>query len=386
VRNQTLIGLTLLVIFAAATTLAQSAGDPRPRIDRVDPAEPIVGQSFDIYGDHFGDQQRRWVVYLYQPTRHRDSLTHDLRILEWTNRRVRARLPDAIPASSELPTGTRYVLHIVVPGRLLSSNHLSLFIGNSSRPPNVSRAGQPWIRRIYADTARAELWIYGRSFAVLGRLVNERGVPEGVDVLISGPGLTNRRTTQISNWHDDRVIVWPITRACDPGTYNVQIRTNTDPTHWSNEMSVTLDRAFCRLASRHAGFMHIDGLEVEEWPFTGADVPVQPRPGDLLDIFGKYFDSERGSGLDVLQGSRVVELVRAVHGRAHATEAPVFDVRGRPDRRIGLQWSEDHICVKIPSDLEPDDYLLRILDKSARRSSNTVQLRIVARVIPAPRL
>jgi hypothetical protein len=125
--------------------------------------------------------------------------------------------------------------------------------------------------------------------------------------------------------------------------------------------------------------MHIDGLEVEELPFTGANVPVYPRPGDLLDIFGKYFDSEWVSGLGVFQGSRVVELVRVVHRRAQATEAPVFDVSGRPERRIGLQWSDDHICVKIPADLEPGEYLLSIWDKSARRRSNNVVVRIVPR-------
>ena len=385
-RIRTRIGLCIMLLsLAAANTVAQSAHDPRPRIDRIEPAEPVIGQSFEIHGDHFGDQQRRWVLYLYQPTRQRDSLSHDLRILEWTNQRIRGRLPDAIPASSELPVGTRYVLHIVVPGRLLGSNHLALSISRATRAPNISPAGQPWIRRIYTDTSRAELWIYGRGLCTFGRircggrLVNERGVPEGMQALISGPGPTSRRTTQISNWSDERVIVWPITRACDPGTYKVQIRTDTEPTHWSNEMPITLDRAFCRLRSRpeDRGFMHIDAVELEEWGSPRED-PSDPRPGDLLDIFGKYFNSSELTTAGI-RGNRVVELVRAVRGRAVATEVPVFDVSGRPDRRIGLQWSDDHILVQIPLDLEPDEYLLRIWDKSARRASNNVTVRIVAR-------
>lgn len=380
-RIQRLIGLTGLFIVFAISTVAQSARDPRPRIDRVNPAEPIVGQSFDIHGEHFGDQQRRWVVYLYQPTRHRTSLTYQLRILEWTNLRIRARLPDAIPASSELLRGTRFVLQIVVPGRLLGSNKFYPNIADATRPPDISRAGQPWIRRIYTDRGRAELWIYGRDFSAPG-IVNRRGVPPGVQVLIRGPGPTSRRSTQISSWRSDRVTVWPITRACEPGTYQVQIRIDADPTHWSNEMPVTLDQEFCRLANDHdaRGFMHIDAFELDE--LGARQVPSDlPRPGDWLDIFGKYFDSDWRSDLGVYQGSRVVELVRAVRGRAHATEAPVLDVI-TIQRRQGVQWSDDHICVKIPADLEPDDYLLRIWDKSARRSSNTLTVRIVARFAP----
>lgn len=388
-RIHILVGLTLLLTMLAGTTVnAQSARDPRPRIERIEPAEPIAGQSFDIYGDNFGDEQRRWVLYLYQPTRARETLTHLLQILQWTNQRIRARLPNNIPVSSGLPTGSRYVLHIVVPGRLLQSNHFPLTIARAAEPPNISRAGQPWIGRIYTDTSRAELWIYGHGFGVFGRRGNDRGVPEGVEVLINGPGLASSQSTQISSWHGGRVIIWPLTRACDPGTYRVQIRTGPDQLQLSNEMPVTLGPAFCRQSSRpqDRGFMHIDAVEFEiNPPFNAYENRdrVLPAQGDLLDIFGKFFDNmetTRSGNSHVGQGNRVVELVRVVRGQAQATEAPVFDVRGRPERRIGLQWSDDHICIKIPVDLEPDDYLLRIWDKSARRSSNTVRVRIIARV------
>lgn len=386
-RIHILVGLILLIL-AGTTGRAQSASEPRPRIHRVDPAEPIVGQSFDIYGDNFGAEQRRWVLYLYQPTRSRESLTRQLDILDWTNRRIRARLPNSIPGSSGLPTGSHYALHIVVPGRLLQSNHFPLTVARAAEPPNISRAGQPWIGRIYTDTSRAELWIYGHGFGVFGRRWNDRGVPEGVEVLINGPGLASSQSTQISSWHDGRVIVWPLTRACDPGTYRVQIRTGPDQIQLSNEMPVTLGPAFCRQPSRpqDRGFMHIDAVEFEiNPPFSAYENRdrVLPAQGDLLDIFGKFFDNmetTRYGTFHVGQENRVVELVRVVRGHAQATEIPVFDVRGRPERKIGLQSSDDHICIKIPLDLEPDDYLLRIWDKSASRSSNTVTVRITARV------
>jgi hypothetical protein len=179
------------------------------------------------------------------------------------------------------------------------------------------------------------------------------------------------------DWKGDRLIVALVSR-CEPGTYNAQLRIDPDSVHWTNEMPVTLDGAFCRLSYPEGDFMHIDAVEPQIMLRTGEEPSQYPRPGDWLDIFGRGFDSEWRADLGVRQGRRVVELIRVARGRAQATEAAVLNIY-TVQRRQGVQWSDTHILAEIPRDIEPADYLLSIWDKSTRRRSNNVLVRIVLR-------
>lgn len=394
-RIHTLIGLTILLMaLAPANAVAQSAHDPRPRINRVDPAEPIVGQSFEVYGDHFGSRQGRWVLYLYRPAPNGDTLTYDLSIISWQNQLIRAKLPDGIPASSALPAGTRYRLHIVVRGRLLQSNHFYLSVANATRPAVISRAGEPWIRAIYRDGVREQLWIYGEFPPIPYTGGDARGIPHGIELLIRRPGESTRTPMTIVSWHRKRMVAYTALGCNSSGTNLVEFRTGTNPVHRSNEAPVMLDNIWCWRTSEETGrrFMHIEGVEVEGTP-GGSAPPRYPRPGDWLDIFGTGFGDLWEPELRISEGKRVVELVRGVHGRAQVIEPRALTIiraedPNPPNYRMGdpittrLQWSDFHILVEIPRDIVPDEYIVSVYDKLARRRSNNVRVRIVARESP----
>lgn len=352
-----------------------------PRINRLVPAEPVVGETFEIRGYNLGgsDAQRRWAVYLYQPTRGGESITLQLEIIAWTNEWIRLKLPANIPGSNELPSGTRYGLLLTVPGRSLSSNRI--FPTIQTRSAAISRPGEPWIRAIYRDGLRELLWIYG-DFPPIPYTGGTRGIPNGIELLIrrAAGGEATRTPMAIIDWRSRRMIA-ATGVGCNEGTHMVQFRTGTNPVHRSNEMPVTLDEAWCRrtTAGMERRVMHIEGVEPEAHPYEPT-TPQYPRPGDWLDIFGTGFG-------DVWQPEvRVVELTKVVRGRAQVTEARVLNLmRGLLNETVAAQWSDFHILVEIPRDIEPADYTLSIWDKSARRRSNNVSVRITARVVATSR-
>lgn len=374
-----LVGLSLALLLArAATATAQDAGDPRPKIDHLNPSKPIQGRTFEIHGEHFGKQQGNWVVNLDRPTRQGDLLTFRLRVLEWTDTLIRATLPEEAPPSSALPAKRHYALQIVVPGRLLQSNRVRLTI--DARPVPGAPVGGPTLSRAH-HAARGELWIYGFD---LGYGPNK--LPANAKVTITGPERSRvidgtSIVNSIIYWTDGLIKLWPSWSKA--GDYQIVVQLGDKK---SNEVSILVRPE--QIGGLHPGrvsgrFMHIDdvGLEV-----TNRGTPSRAlRRGASAAIFGKHFDvyrTEKGGFVRrVGQGERVVELVRSVGGRARTVELEVRELDPKKyDTYMDQgtrQWFDDYILVRIPHDLEADDYLLRIWDRDKRQSSNTFKVTIV---------
>lgn len=330
-------------------------------IDSINPANPIQGESFKIMGSGFGDKQGSWVVEVYRVVNRR-YLTYRFPVLRWRADQILVEVPDDIPSNE-------YSVMVRIPNRLRGSNPVRLTIRErttNAPPQSVS----PWIRRAHV-TSQAELWIYGRHFGSVGGGWPP-DIPSGGRVLLKGNGRTEN--LRIIRWGNELVKTWlPV--GCDAGTYQVIVQRRLAQLVESNSMTVVVrpEMAGAAHPGNARGFMHIDSVEPE----------VITR-GTLFTILGSHFDVYRkgksGALKRIGQGDRVVELVDVHRGRARAhvckiwqenpTEVPDYLDQGT------LQWFNDHIIAIAPSELEPGPFLLRILDKSNNRSSNTVRVLI----------
>ena len=335
-------------------------------IDSISPENPVQGESFEIVGSGFGDQQGPWVVEVYRVV-NRQYLVYHFPVLRWRADHILVEVPDDIPINE-------YSVMVRIPNRLRGSNAVRMII--RKRAPNKSpQSVVPWIRRLHV-TSQAELLIYGLNFGQLGGGWPPH-IPQGGRALFTGNGRTE--DLRVIRWLNGLVRV-ELPAGCEPGTYYVVISRGTGRANESNSMSFVLRPEMVGEAhpGSVSGFMRIDSAE-----------PTSIPHGTLFTILGDHFDVYRKGKHDSLirigQGDRVVELVDVYKGRARAhactiveenpAEYPEYLDQGT------LQWFNDHIVAIAPSELEPGRYLLRLLDKSDNRSSNT----IVVKVVKGPR-
>ena len=351
----TIGGILSLLLILSTPVRAQ-------HIDSINPANAVQGESFEILGNGFGDQQGAWVVEVYRVVNRR-YLTYHFPVLRWRADKILVEVPEDIPPDT-------YSLMVRIPNRLRGSNPVPLTIRKRT-PKKTPQRMVPWIRRVHV-TSQAEVWIYGMYFGSVGGGWPPH-IPSGGRVLFTGNGRSE--DLRIIRWGNEVVKAWlPV--GCDPGTYQIIISKGTAQVSESNRLSFVLRPEMVGEAHPGSvrGFMHIDSAE-----------PKTIRRGTLFTILGDHFDVYRKGKHDSLirigQGDRVVELVNVHKGRARAHACTISksnpdwkDPINQPDYldQGTLQWFDDHIIAIAPRELEPGPYILRILDKSDDRSSNTI--------------
>ncbi len=331
------------------------------RIDSLSPSNPTQGETFEIIGEGFGDQQGPWVVEVTRVV-NRQMLFYQFRVLRWKADRILVEVPEDIPSDA-------YTVMVRIPRRLKGSNGVRLIV--RKRAPNPSPDSfVPWIRRAHV-TSQAELWIYGLNFGQI------RGgwppdIPPGGRVILNGNG--RNEDLRIVRWRNELVRVWlPV--GCEAGGYHVVVSKGVARVSKSNSLSFVLRPEMVGEAHPGSveGFMHIESAE-----------PESIARGTIFTILGDHFDvyrkGKKGFLTRIGQGERVVELVDVHKGKARAHACKIKEENpaeypGYLDQGT-LQWFNDHIVAIAPSDLEPGRFLLRILDKSDNRSSNTITVRI----------
>ena len=345
-----------LLMFLSAQGLAQ-------HIDSIDPENPFRGGSITILGNGFADQQGPWRVRVYRIVSRR-SQDFYCSVLSWSSTRIRVEVPADIPADD-------YVLHVCDPEHLTRvSNGIRLAIRErpvNQPPPSMA----PWISRAHV-TVQTELWIYGQHFGAWGG-GTARELPPHARVSLSGNGV--HVNLEVILWRDDVVKAWlPV--HCEPGEYQVAVIKGEQAWNKSNRMSFMVRPEM--VGQEHPGnvpgFMHIDAAR-----------PIPIERGRQFTILGNHFDAYRREANNFLhrigQGRRVVQLVDVHRGRARAHDCAVHSTNPATDPDYldqgNRQWFNDHIIVTAPNDLEPGEFLLRILDREDSRSSNTLVVRVV---------
>jgi hypothetical protein len=337
-----------------------SAKAPAQQILRIYPGNPYQGGSLDIEGSGFANSQGAWRVSLFRIV-NRQVQHHYCSVLSWSTTRIVVEVPADLPPHE-------YVLKLLIPDSLHGSNETTVTVRErpaNQPPPSMA----PWISRAHV-TVQYELWIYGRHF---GFQAGNHGIPTGARAVFYGnQGETDLR---IIEWLDDLVKTWLPPR-CEPGVYEVAIIKGVQAWNRSNRMNVTIRPEM--VGQEHPanvpGFMHIDAAR-----------PLPILRGRQFTILGNHFDVYRREANNFLrrigQGRRVVQLVDVQRGNARAHDCTVFSSNPATDPDYldqgNLQWFDDHIIATAPSDLEPGEFLLRILDRADNRSSNTLAVRVV---------
>ena len=335
---------------------------PAQQILRIYPANPYQGGSLDIEGSGFADPQGPWRVTLYRIVGGR-AQDHFCTVLSWSSTRIVVEVPADIPPNE-------YVLKVIIPNQLGGSNGTTITVRErpaNQPPPSMA----PWISRAHV-TVQHELWIYGRHFGAWGG-GTARELPAHVRVEFSGNGV--RVDLEILRWRDDVVKTWLPVR-CEPGEYEVAVIKGEQAWNQSNRMNVTVRPEM--VGQEHPGnvpgFMHIDAAR-----------PLPILRGRQFTILGNHFDVYRREANNFLrrigQGRRVVQLVDSHRGRAQAHDCTIYSTNPATDPDYldqgNRQWFDDHIEAVAPADLEPGQFLLRILDREGNRSSNTLTVRVV---------
>ena len=335
---------------------------PAQQILRISPANPYQGGSIDIEGSGFADFQGPWRVSLYRGVSRRPHY-HLCTVLSWSSTRIVAEIPADIPPNE-------YVLKVLIPNRLGGSNGTTVTVRErptNQPPPSLA----PWISRAHV-TVQHELWIYGQHFGSWGG-GTARELPAHVRVEFSGNGV--RVDLEIIRWRDDVVKTWLPVR-CEPGEYEVAIIKGEQAWNQSNRMSVVVRPEM--VGDDHPGnvpgFMHIDAVR-----------PIPILRGREFTVLGNHFDIYRRDARNNLrrigQGRRLVQLVDVHRGNSRAHDCAVFSTNSATDPDYmdqgNRQWFDDHIVATAPRDLEPGEFLLRILDREDNRSSNNLTVRVV---------
>ena len=301
-------------------------------------------------------------MHIYREVGRRQTQEFRCRVLSWSSTQIVAEIPGDAPADD-------YVLNVFMPEQLTRiSNGKRLAVRERAQnqpPPSLA----PWISRAHV-TVQHELWIYGLHFGSWGG-GTPRELPAHVRVEFSGNGV--RVDLEILRWGDDLVKTWlPV--QCEPGEYEVAVIKGEQVWNQSNRMSVLVRPEMAGDANPCdvPGFMHIDTVR-----------PIPITRGLQFTILGNHFDVCRQGAHGprrIGQGERVVELVDVVGGRArsHGCRIASSNSMTEPDYQDqgNLLWFDDHVVAVAPDDVEPGEYLLRILDRADNRSSNTLRVRV----------